>query len=76
MGPQSFAYACKGGASLSVVKTADSVSVTDPEGDVIDLPASPPGQSSRYGKDAYALLVGNHDALWMKAGKAPVSCKR
>ncbi len=75
-GPRSFSYDCGDGASLSIESLGDRVSLTDPEGETVDLPASPPGQASRYGQDAYAVVIGDHDALWMKAGKKPVSCRR
>lgn len=42
----------------------------------VELVAAPPGQQSRYGADGYALVLEGREALWMKAGKAPLACMR
>lgn len=42
----------------------------------IELAAAPPGQQSRYGSNGYALVVEGREALWMKAGKTPLTCTR
>lgn len=42
----------------------------------IELTAAPPGQRSRYGSNGYALVIEGREALWMKAGKAPLTCMR
>ncbi len=72
--PRHLSYDCGDGGKLAIESFGGSVVVTDPEGEAIELPASPPAQRSRYGKDAYALVVGDGEALWMKAGKRPITC--
>ncbi len=42
----------------------------------IELAAAPPGQQSRYGSNGFALVLEGREALWMKAGKAPLTCMR
>jgi hypothetical protein len=42
----------------------------------VELAASPPGQQSRYGVNGYALVLEDREALWMKAGKTPLTCVR
>lgn len=42
----------------------------------IELAAAPPGQQSRFGSNGYALVLEGREALWMKAGKAPLTCMR
>lgn len=42
----------------------------------VELPAAPPGQSTRYGKEGYALVIEGREALWMKAGRTPLTCTR
>ncbi len=41
-----------------------------------ELVAAPPNQRSRYGADGLALVLDGREALWMKAGKAPLTCTR
>lgn len=41
-----------------------------------ELVAAPPSQRNRYGADGLALVLEGRDALWMKAGSAPLSCTR
>jgi hypothetical protein len=42
----------------------------------VELTAAPPGQQSRFGVNGYALVLEGREALWMKAGKAPLTCTR
>lgn len=56
---------------------ADSPALPEPaEPEPVELAAAPPGQQSRYGADGYALVLEGREALWMKAGKAPLTCLR
>jgi hypothetical protein len=54
-------------------KTGESDSVTAAP---VELTAAPPGQQSRYGIDGYALVLEGREALWMKAGRTPLTCMR
>jgi hypothetical protein len=42
----------------------------------VELAAAPPGQQNRYGAEGYALVLEGAEALWMKAGKEPLTCLR
>lgn len=46
------------------------------DGGSYELPASPPAQASRYGSDGMALVIEDGEALWMKAGSEPITCRR
>lgn len=50
--------------------------IEEGDGGSYELPASPPTQASRYGVDGMALVIEDSDALWMKAGSEPVTCRR
>ncbi|RLQ89078.1 hypothetical protein D8780_13350 [Notoacmeibacter ruber] len=70
-------FRCDGGTAMDVRRAGGgAVSVTSPLGEQIVLPASPPGQMSRYGENAYALVIEGPDALFMKQGEMPVNCRR
>jgi len=53
-----------------------SVHVVDTRGVDVELPASPPNQTARYGEPGYALILERGTALWMVSGKRPVNCKQ
>lgn len=69
-------YSCGPDGTLSVEYRRGSVRLTEPDGGAVELPASPPGQASRYGEAPYALVLEEREALWMKSGAAPVTCRR
>lgn len=50
--------------------------VEEGDGGIYELPASPPTQANRYGVDGMALVIEGSEALWMKAGSEPVTCRR
>lgn len=74
--PRNATYACEAGGSLRVESTRGAVRLTDPSGEVYELPAAPPNQTSRFGRDGMALVVEGGEALWMHAGKQPLTCRR
>lgn len=74
--PTTSVYQCGTAGRLTVVDSGQSVTVTTPSGNEVELPASPPESRSRYGAPPYALVVEGGDALWMKSGKRPLECKR
>ncbi|MBO6717271.1 MAG: hypothetical protein JJ913_04865 [Rhizobiaceae bacterium] len=41
-----------------------------------ELVAAPPNQRSRYGAEGLALVLEGNEALWMKAGRPPMTCNR
>lgn len=59
-----------------VQSTQASVRLVEPDGESYVLPASPPTQNSRFGEGGLALVVEGGEALWMKAGSPPVTCRR
>lgn len=74
--PSHATYNCGAGGSLTVDNFRTSVQVVDPEGESVELPASPATQQSRYGQTPYALVLDGDEALYMKNGKQPLNCRR
>ncbi len=85
--PRLAGYACDDGSQLRIEGAGSMVRVSllgardaktgeeiTPE--PVELPASPPGQSTRFGKDGYALVIEGREALYMKAGRVPLTCTR
>jgi len=74
--PRLATYDCGEDGTISVESMASAVRLTDADGGSYDLPASPPAQSSRFGEGNLALVVEDREALWMKAGSEPMTCRR
>ena len=74
--PRRATYDCGEDGAILVENQRGTVRLVEAEGDSYDLPASPPTQASRYGEGGYALVVEGREALWMKAGHEPMTCKR
>ncbi|MDI6028205.1 hypothetical protein QBK99_18610 [Corticibacterium sp. UT-5YL-CI-8] len=74
--PKHAAYRCDGGATLMIDNRVTTVSLVDPDGETLELPAAPASQRSRYGQTPYALVLDGNEALYMKSGKEPVICRR
>ncbi|QPC86046.1 hypothetical protein GA830_04305 [Mesorhizobium sp. NBSH29] len=70
------AYNCGEDGRLTVERRGASVILTQPEGAPVELPASPPGQTARFGEAPYALVLEEREALLMKNGSAPLTCTR
>jgi len=69
-------YRCGGGRSLTIENRRSAVTLLDPDGETMILPASPVGQSSRYGKKPYALVIEGGEVLYVKPSQAPFACRR
>lgn len=69
-------YNCGEEGALTVMPMSSAVHLVDTQGASYDLPASPPTQTSRFGEGSVALVVEESEALWMKAGQEPVTCRR
>jgi len=69
-------YRCDGGRTLTIENRSSAVTLLDPDGQTMILPASPPGQSSRYGQKPYALVVEGGEVLYVKPRQAPFTCRR
>jgi len=74
--PRLVTYNCGDDGAMTVEAMTNAVHLVDPEGASYDLPASPPTQGSRFGEAGVALVVEEGEALWMKAGREPVTCRR
>ena len=69
-------YRCDGGRSLTIENRRSAVTLLDPDGETMILPASPAGQSSRYGQKPYALVIEGGEVLYVKPSQAPFACRR
>ncbi|TIL81838.1 MAG: hypothetical protein E5Y81_01090 [Mesorhizobium sp.] len=74
--PRTATYTCAGGARITVENLGTSVRVLGPDGASEDLPASPANQNSRFGAAHDAIVIDGRDALVMKGGRTPLTCKR
>lgn len=74
--PRYATYDCGEDGRISVESTGSAVRLVDAQGETFDLPASPPTQNSRFGEGGLALVVEGGEALWMRAGKEPLTCRR
>jgi len=73
--PRRATYRCGNAGTILVESTGNAVHVTDTEGATYDLPASPPTQRNRFGEGTIALVIEDGEALWMKAGREPLTCR-
>jgi len=74
--PRTATYTCAGGGRITIENLGTSLHVLGPDGTAEDLPASPANQNSRYGAAHDAIVIDGREALVMKGGKTPVTCKR
>jgi membrane-bound inhibitor of C-type lysozyme len=76
--PRTATYSCAGGDRITIENLGTSLHVLSADGTAEDLPASPANQNSRYQEAAThdAIVIDGREALVMKRGKTPVSCKR
>lgn len=75
--PRRATYDCGTDGRITVENMRTAVRlVEEGDGDSYDLPAAPPTQTSRFGADGMALVVEDREALWMKAGSEPMTCRR
>ena len=74
--PRRATYNCGKDGAITVEASQGAVRLIEAEGTSYDLPASPPTQANRFGEGNVALVIEGGEALWMKAGREPVSCRR
>ena len=74
--PRHATYDCGEDGKIRVENMRTVVRLVESEGESYELPASPPTQTSRYGEGGLALVVEDREALWMKAGSEPMTCRR
>jgi hypothetical protein len=70
-------YDCGDGQAIAIRGSNDALELSEAgREEEVRLHASPPGQNSRYDAGGHALVLNGDQALWMKAGEAPMSCRR
>jgi hypothetical protein len=74
--PATATYSCADGGMITIQNLGTSVRIQGLGDDVLELPASPQTQRSRYGEQPYALVLEGRDALFMKSGQEPLTCTR
>ena len=74
--PGSSVYRCDTGQTLRIENRRTSVMIVKSDGTSIELPASPPGSTARYGEPPYALVLDGREALYVETGKTPMNCRR
>ena len=74
--PRRATYNCGSDGTITVEAMQGAVRLVEAEGSSYDLPASPPSQASRFGEGNVALVVEGGEALWMKAGREPMTCRQ
>src|SRR5689334_4332065 len=63
--PATATYSCADGGMMTIQNLGSSVRIQGLGDDVLELPASPAAQRSRYGEQPYALVLDGRDALFM-----------
>ncbi|MER8464260.1 hypothetical protein [Mesorhizobium sp. M1396] len=74
--PRTATYSCADGGRITIENLGTSVHVAGSDGASEDLQASPANQNSRYEQAHDAIVIDGREALVMKAGSTPVTCKR
>ena len=74
--PRTATYSCADGGRIIIENLGTSVRVRGSDGTSEDLLASPANQNSRYEQAHDAIVIDGREALFMKAGSTPVTCKR
>jgi hypothetical protein len=71
-------YRCGNGGTINIQNLGSSLRVLGPDGAVEEFAASPANQSSRYQEAAShdAIVIDGREALVMKRGSTPQTCKR
>ena len=74
--PRTASYNCTDGATMTVENLGSSVHVVGPDGEGLDLPASPETQRNRYGQASDAIVLEGREAMLMRRGHEPLKCMR
>ncbi|MDX8442816.1 hypothetical protein [Mesorhizobium australafricanum] len=71
-------YRCGNGGMITIQNLGSSLRVVRPDGTAEEFAASPANQSSRYQETAThdAIVIDGREALVMKRGSTPQTCKR
>src|SRR5690606_23228836 len=74
--PGTGAYSCADGGMVTIESLGSSLRLLGPNGVTEELPASPAGQTSRYGRAHDAIVLDGNEALVMTGGHPPMPCTR
>ena len=74
--PAQSRYSCGSGKEILIANNGASISLTRPDGSVVDLPAADPSLRSRFGAGNEAIVFDGRSALYMDTGKPPLDCRR
>ena len=74
--PGTATYRCTDGGTMTIQNLGTSLHVLGQDGVSEDLPSAPSDQRSRYGVDHDAIVIDGREALVMKGGATPLTCKR
>lgn len=69
-------WRCSNGVTLTLVRDGARVQARDSRGHGATMPASPPGQTTRYAEGIHALILEGRDATWFVSGQKPMECRR
>ena len=71
-------YGCGNGSAITIQNLGSSLRVIEPGGATEEFVASPANQSSRYQEAAThnAIVIDGREALVMKRGSTPQTCRR
>jgi hypothetical protein len=71
-------YRCGNGGTITIQNLGTALRVVRPDGTTEEFAASPANQSSRYQEAAShdAIVIDGREALVMKRGSTPQTCKR
>ena len=71
-------YRCGNGGMITIQNLGSSLRVVRPDGSTEEFAASPANQSSRYQEAAThdAIVIDGREALVMKRGSTPQTCRR
>ena len=74
--PRTATYNCADGGMMTIQNLGTSLRLLGPDGVTEELPASPAGQTSRYGQSHDAIVIDGNEALVMTGGHPPMPCTR
>ncbi|WP_371011557.1 hypothetical protein [Mesorhizobium sp. RCC_202] len=71
-------YRCGNGGTIAIQNLGNALRVVRPDGTTEEFAASPANQNSRYQEAAThdAIVIDGREALVMKRGSTPQTCKR
>lgn len=69
-------WRCSDSVTLTLAREGSMVRASDSRGYASTMPASPPGQSTRYAEGIHALILEGRDATWFVSGQKPMQCRR